>query len=93
VALRFGGIWKAGSTAPQADRAALDRIKAWAKAALGLDDAATVSCNEIVCADPACPGTETIILVMIPGQRTKAYKVQAAAADVTEEAVTLALRG
>jgi hypothetical protein len=93
MALRFGGIWKASTTAAQADKAALERIKLQTRAILALSDDATVSCNEIVCADPACPGSETIILVMIPGQRTKAYKVQAAATDVTEEALKAALAG
>ncbi len=93
MALRFGGIWKLGATAPQADRDALERIRQQTKSILGLDDDVTVSCNEIVCADAACPGTETVILVMRPGARTKAYKVPAAAAEVSEEALRLALQG
>jgi hypothetical protein len=30
------------------------------------------------------PAQETVMLVMMPGQRTRAYKVQAAMADVSE---------
>jgi hypothetical protein len=33
--------------------------------------------NEIVCPDPACPGTETVILVMVPSRPTRACKVAA----------------
>ena len=85
--VKLGGFWKAGafSAKPDADSAA--RIKAWSRAALGLGEDATVSVNEILCADPACPGSETVILVMVPGQRTKAYKLQAAMAEATEEMV------
>lgn len=85
------GLWKKDAVAKQADQAALARIKSDTRRLLALGDDATVSANEIVCADPACPGSETIILVMTPGVRTKAYKVQAAAADVTEEALRAAL--
>ncbi len=63
------------------------------RAILSLDEDATVSANEILCADPACPGSETVILVMRPGQRTKAYKVTAEAKDVTEDMLRAALAG
>ena len=43
-----------------------------------------------VCADPACPGTETVILVMAPGQRTRAVKVAAPMATLTDEAILAA---
>ncbi len=85
------GLWKSGSVAPSADKAALARVKEMVRTLLALSDDVTVSVNEIVCADPACPGSETIILVMAPGQRTKAYKVQMQAADVTDEAIRSAL--
>jgi len=44
----------------------------------------TLSVSEISCADPSCPGTETVILVMRPGERTRAYKVAKAMDAVTE---------
>ncbi|MGL4438297.1 MAG: hypothetical protein ACRCUE_03420 [Bosea sp. (in: a-proteobacteria)] len=89
--MRLGGIWKAGLGSPKPDPEVSARIKHWTRTALGLDDNATISINEIICADPACPGSETVILVMVPGQRTKAYKVQAAMAEVGEEMVGVAL--
>jgi hypothetical protein len=91
MAMRFGGIWKAGIGTASPDRAAMERIKAWTREVLTLPDAAAISVNEIVCADPGCPGTETIVLVMVPGQRTKAYKVTAPLADVTRDALAQAL--
>ncbi len=48
--------------------------------------------DEIICADPACPGSETVILVMKPGEKTRAYKLQMAMAEVTAEALADALR-
>lgn len=91
MALRFGGFWKMGATSASADPAALARIKQLTIAILGLGDDVTVSANEIICADPACPGAETVVLVMEPGRKTRAYKVTANAADVTEEALRQAL--
>ncbi len=90
--MRLGGIWKKGLGSTNVDPIALVRIKTWTRDVLALDEDATVAANEIVCADPACPGSETVILVMIPGQRTKAYKLQAAAADVTAEMVSTAIK-
>jgi hypothetical protein len=75
--MRFGGIWKAGLGAAKPDPEIAARIKLWTRQSLGLNDDATIS--------------ETVILVMIPGQRTKAYKVQAAMAEVSEEMVRIAV--
>jgi hypothetical protein len=57
------------------DRTELARVKELARAVLALGEEASVSVNEINCTDPACPGTETVILLMIPGERTRALKV------------------
>ncbi|MGJ3262881.1 MAG: hypothetical protein ACFE0R_06570 [Salinarimonas sp.] len=65
------------------ERAALDRVAALSRGVLALPDDAALAVNEIVCADPACPGTETVILIMIPGERTRALKVAAPADAVT----------
>lgn len=89
--MRFGGFWKTSTTSAAADQAALARIKRLTAELLALGEEVTVSANEIVCADPACPGVETVILVMRPGERTRAYKVQAAAAEVSEAALKAAL--
>lgn len=51
----------------------------------------SVAVNEIVCRDPGCPGTETVILIMRPGARTIAAKIQKEAAAVSGEDVSAAL--
>jgi hypothetical protein len=61
------------------------------RALLALPENAVIAVNEILCADPACPGTETVILVMKPGEKTRAYKVQSALAELTPEALAAAL--
>jgi hypothetical protein len=66
------------------------RVKALARAALALPDDVALAVNEIVCADPACPGMETVILVMAPGQRTRALKVQKPLEAVTAEDIRAA---
>ncbi len=75
------------------DPDAVLRIKAQIRESLGLDEGVVIAVNEILCADPSCPGTETVILVMNPGQKTKAYKVPAAMAEVTPDALSAALAG
>ena len=34
-----------------------------------------ITVSEVQCGDVACPGNETVVLVMVPGRRTKAYRV------------------
>jgi hypothetical protein len=77
----------------RAARPALDQVKAWARAALARGDEVGVAVNEIVCADPGCPGTETVILLMVPGERTRAVKIQKELEAVTEQDVRAALVG
>lgn len=82
---------------PPVDRAASERIRTWiadvwaedvrAEDARGGDAETRFSINEIICRDPSCPGTETVILVMAPGAKTRAIKIAAAMADVTEQGV------
>lgn len=74
----------AQSEAKAALKAAAERLKAGTRRLLDLPEQAAVAVNEIICADPACPGSETVILVMKPGEKTKAYKLAMAMADVTE---------
>ena len=66
------------------DRAELARLKDLARATLALSDDAAISVNEINCTDPACPGTETVILLMVPGARTRALKVMKPVEEVGE---------
>jgi len=67
-----------------ANRGEAARIAAGTKTLLRLPEDAVVAVNEILCADPACPGTETVILVMTPGEKTKALKLPCEMAAVTD---------
>jgi hypothetical protein len=86
---RFGAWLRGGRVKPEAE--AVARVKGWAVAVLagGPDTALTV--NEIVCLDPSCPGTETVILIMHPGRKTRACKVPKPLDEVTEPDVRAAL--
>ena len=75
--------------APKPEAVAVARIKAWALDALPAGTALAV--NEIACLDPACPGLETVILVMEPGRKTRACKIAKAIEAVTEQDVRAAL--
>lgn len=72
-----------------AEREAAERIKAAARAVLGMGVEVTVS--EIECLDPACPGVETVLLVMRPGERTRAVKIARAMTAVSLDEVRAAL--
>ncbi|MGW9331502.1 hypothetical protein [Bosea sp. NPDC055594] len=87
--MRFGLFGRGKREADEADAAA--SVKRQVRALLALPENAVIAVNEILCADPACPGTETVILVMNPGEKTRAYKVQSALAELTPEALALAL--
>ncbi|CAN7713182.1 hypothetical protein LJR009_002178 [Bosea sp. LjRoot9] len=72
---------------------AATRIKVDVRDLLGLAEDAVIAVNEILCADPACPGTETVILVMNPGAKTRAFKLQSAMAEATRDMLAAALAG
>ena len=82
--------WLRGGRA-KPEREAIARVKAWAVAILGGSADTTVAVNEIVCLDPGCPGTETVILVMAPGRKTRAAKIAKPVDEVTEDDVAEAL--
>lgn len=90
--MRFGLFGKSEADKAQASQQA-GRIKALVRESLGLPEAVAVAVNEILCADPACPGTETVILVMNPGEKTKAFKLQMAMGKITPEALHEVLSG
>jgi len=72
-------------------REQLMRVRDLAVAVLGLADDVIVKVNEINCVDPACPGQETIILIMAPGERTRALKIRAPVESVDATAITQAM--
>ena len=76
---------------PERDGARVAALKQTVRDALALDSDVAVSINEIACADPACPVLETIVLVMVPGQKTRAYKLHGALDDLTGPALRDAL--
>lgn len=87
--MRFGLFGRGKHEAGGTDAAA--EVKRQVRALLALPEHAVIAVNEILCADPACPGTETVILVMNPGEKTKAFKVQSALSELTPEALAQAL--
>jgi hypothetical protein len=87
--MRFGLFGRDKREAVGADAAA--QVKRQVRELLGLPENAVVAVNEILCADPACPGTETVILVMKPGEKTRAFKIQMGLAEVTAEALAQVL--
>jgi translation elongation factor EF-Tu-like GTPase len=77
------------------DAIAAARIKQWVRDALEQDpqkqEDITVTVSEIDCNDAACPGTETIILIMRPYHTTKAIKLSKLMDMVEEDEVIKAV--
>jgi hypothetical protein len=90
--MRFGLFGKGGPDKSEAVAQGA-RVKALVREIAGLPESAALAVNEILCADPACPGTETVILVMNPGEKTKAFKLAMAMVEVTPEALREVLSG
>jgi hypothetical protein len=88
--MRLGLFGRKGRDPAEAERA--EAARRHVRALLALPEDTAVAVNEIVCADPACPGTETVILVMEPGRKTRAYKVLVPLAELTPELLAQALR-
>lgn len=90
--MRFGLFGKGKDAAEKtASAEAAVRIKAEIRDLLGLSADAAIAVNEIICADPACPGMETVILVMEPGRKTEAFKVQRAMLELSRQDLAQAL--
>ena len=73
--------WRARSAGLAAASA---RAKGLIGPALGLGPDDALSVNEIVCADPACPGVETVVLVMRVGEPTRALRLPRTLDTVSE---------
>lgn len=90
--MRFG-LFRRGAGAQKPEAEAVERVKALVLGIGGFPPGTALAVNEIVCTDPSCPGTETVVLVMQPGRRTWACKVAKPLQDVTEQELRAALAG
>jgi hypothetical protein len=87
----FGAFLRGSFGLPKSDKLAVDRVKDLARAALRVSPDTAFAVNEIACTDPGCPGIETVILVMEPGQKTRALKVAKPLDEVMEQDILKAL--
>jgi hypothetical protein len=89
--MRCGAFLRGAFGARKQSPESLAQIKLWARIALQAPEETAFAVNEIVCNDPACPGSETVILIMAPGRKTRACRVPKSADEVTEQDVRQAL--
>jgi len=87
----FGAFLRGSFGLPKPDKQAIDGVKDMARAALRASPETAFAVNEIACNDPGCPGIETVILVMEPGQKTRALKVAKPLDEVMEQDILKAL--
>ena len=88
---RFRAFLRGSFGMPKPDREAVERVKDLARRVLPVPAETAFAVNEIACNDPACPGIETVILVMEPGRKTRALKVAKPLDEVTEQDIRDAL--
>ena len=89
---RFRALLRGSFGMPKPDRGAVERVKGLARAAIPAAPGTVFAVNEIACNDPGCPGIETVILMMEPGRKTRACKVQKPIDAVTEQDIREALQ-
>jgi hypothetical protein len=89
----FGAFMRGTFGLPKPDRHAVERVKDLARSALQVSPDTAFAVNEIACNDPGCPGIETVILVMEPGQKTRALKIPKVLDEVAEQDILAALDG
>lgn len=71
-----------------------DGLKRRLRDHLRLDAADELTVSEIACPDPACPGTETVILVLRARRRTLALKIAKPMAEIEgDDIAALSLPG
>jgi hypothetical protein len=87
----FGAFMRGTFGLPKPDRQAVDRVKELARSALRASPETAFAVNEIACNDPGCPGIETVILVMEPGQKTRALKIPKPLDEVEEQDILAVL--
>jgi hypothetical protein len=70
----------------------LSPLKSLIRDRLQLCEDTALTINEIICADPDCPGLETIILIMEPGQKTRALKLPKPILEIDEGDLEILLK-
>jgi len=68
------------------------RIGSWARELLQLAHGATVSVQELRCAEPNCPDVETVVLIGFGAGRAVQHKIRKPAVKVTREDLTVVLQ-
>ena len=86
-------MWSLFRKKPPRDPAARARITGYVLGSIGEEPQVSLTISEIDCGDIACPGLETIILILREGEATRAVKVKKPMVEVQEADVTAALKG
>ncbi len=60
------------------------RIKSWVRELYELAEDVVVSVTELACRDQGCPGIETVIGIMRPGQKIETVRVHKPIAEISE---------
>jgi hypothetical protein len=84
------GMWRQRSAATAARAAA---VKARLAAALDLGPQDALSVTEVACANPACAGPETVVLVLRAGEPSRVIRLACGLDAVDDEAIWAACEG
>lgn len=67
------------------------QIKDWVRELCNLGEETIVSITELTCRDEQCPGIETVIGIMRPGEKIEALRIHSPLAEVTKEDLAAAV--
>jgi hypothetical protein len=65
-----------GRSRPPGYAQAIERLKTATRRLLSLSDDAVVSVTELACPDPGCPDIETVVAILIAGERPRTARFQ-----------------
>ncbi len=74
---------------PTAHPETIQQLKIWVYEALAMSTDVPISISQLQCHEPGCPPIETVIAVMT--QPSQTYKIHAAAGDISQEQLMIAL--
>ena len=72
---------------------AIDRLKAATREQLKLSNDVVVSVTELACREPGCPDVETIVAVLIAGEKPRTVRFHKRIIEVDSFELVAALRG
>lgn len=69
---------------------AIERLKTATRELLALSDDAVVSVTELACRDPGCPAIETVVAILVAGERPRTARFHKRIPEIGESDLAVA---